>query len=73
MLIKSFVDEGLGNSSYLIASEETGSAVLIDPQRDADRCAQVAQGLGLQLTHALRVNLRQGTFRTRTGFRSTHR
>jgi hypothetical protein len=30
MLIKQFVDEGLGNSSYLLASEETGQGVIIE-------------------------------------------
>lgn len=57
MLVKSFIDKGLGNSSYLVASEETRRAVLIDPQRDVDRYIQVAQGLGLTLTHALETHL----------------
>lgn len=57
MFIKQFVDEGLGNSSYLIGSEETGQAVAIDPQRDVDRYVQVAEGLGLRLTHALETHL----------------
>jgi len=41
MLVKQFVDEGLGNSSYLITSEETGLAAVLDPQRDVDRYLQV--------------------------------
>jgi hydroxyacylglutathione hydrolase len=57
MLIKQFVDEGLGNSSYLLASEETGQAVLIDAERDIDRYIGVAEGLGLRLTHALDTHL----------------
>ncbi|MCC7165656.1 MAG: MBL fold metallo-hydrolase [Anaerolineae bacterium] len=57
MIIKPFVDEGLGNSSYLVASEITGRAVVIDPERDVDRYIQVAHGLGLQLTHALETHL----------------
>jgi hydroxyacylglutathione hydrolase len=57
MLIKQFVDEGLGNSSYLIASEETGQAMVIDPQRDVDRYVQAAEGLGLKLTHAVETHL----------------
>ncbi len=57
MLIKPFVDEGLGNSSYLVASEETGRAVVIDPQRDVDRYWQVAEGLGLKLTNAVETHL----------------
>ena len=36
MLIKQFVDEGLGNSSYLVASEATGQAIVIDPERNEE-------------------------------------
>jgi hydroxyacylglutathione hydrolase len=57
MLIKPFVDEGLGNSSYLVASEVTGRAVVIDPQRDVDRYVQVTEGLGLKLTYAVETHL----------------
>jgi hydroxyacylglutathione hydrolase len=57
MLIKPFVDEGLGNSSYLLASEETGQAVLVDAERDIDRYFGLAEGLGLRLTHALDTHL----------------
>ncbi len=57
MVIKQFVDEGLGNSSYLIGSEETGLAAAIDPQRDVDRYVRVADGLGLRLTHAFETHL----------------
>ena len=57
MFIKQFVDEGLGNSSYLIGSEATGLAAVIDPQRDVDRYLQVAEGLGLRLTYALDTHL----------------
>ena len=57
MYVKQFVDEGLGNSSYLIGSEATGLAAVIDPQRDIDRYLQVAEGLGLRLTYALDTHL----------------
>ncbi len=57
MLIKAFVDDALGNSSYLIASETTGRAVLIDPERDIDRYVQVAEGLGLKLEYAVETHL----------------
>ena len=57
MVIKQFVDEGLGNSSYLIASEETGLAAAIDPQRDVDRYLPVAERLGLRLAYALETHL----------------
>lgn len=57
LLIKPFVDEALGNSSYLIASTETGLAAAIDPQRDVDRYLQVAEGMGLRLAYALDTHL----------------
>jgi hydroxyacylglutathione hydrolase len=57
MLVKQFVDEGLGNSSYLIASEETGQAAVLDPQRDVDRYLQIADGLGLRLIYTLDTHL----------------
>jgi hydroxyacylglutathione hydrolase len=57
MLVKQFVDEGLGNSSYLIASEETGQAAVLDPQRDVDRYLQVAESLGLRLKYTLDTHL----------------
>jgi len=57
MLIVPFVDEGLGNSSYLIASEVAGLAAIIDPERDVDRYIRAAAGLGLRLTHALDTHL----------------
>jgi hydroxyacylglutathione hydrolase len=57
MLVKQFVDEGLGNSSYLLASEETGLAAVLDPQRDIDRYLQVAGGLGLRLKYTLDTHL----------------
>ena len=57
LFIKQFVDEGLGNSSYLIASEGTGIAAVIDSQRDIDKYVQTADGLGLKLRYALDTHL----------------
>src|SRR3990172_1498225 len=57
LFIKQFVDEGLGNSSYLIGFTETGWAAVIDPQRDVDRYLQVAEGMGLRLAYAFDTHL----------------
>ena len=57
MFVKAFVDEGLGNSSYLIGSEESGVAAVIDPRRDVDQYVQVAEGLGFRLKYALDTHL----------------
>ncbi|MFN8383188.1 MAG: MBL fold metallo-hydrolase [Anaerolineales bacterium] len=55
--ISTFVDTGLGNSSYLIGSHETKKGILIDPLRDVDRYLHAASELGIQLTHVLDTHL----------------
>ena len=57
MFIKQFVDAGLGNSSYLVGSQESGVAVVIDPVRDADMYISAAQEAGVRITHALETHL----------------
>lgn len=57
LILRQFVDEELGNSSYLIGSTDTGMAAVIDPQRDVERYMQVAEGLGLRLVYALDTHL----------------
>ena len=53
LYVKQFVDESLGNSSYLVASTVTGLTAVIDPQRDID--ALVAA------LHRIRANQQSGT------------
>jgi hydroxyacylglutathione hydrolase len=57
MLIREFVDEGLGNTSYLVASEESGEAAVIDAERDVDRYVRAAEGFGPRLRYALDTHL----------------
>lgn len=57
MIVEPFFDEGLGNSSYLLAPDEGTTAVLIDPQRDVDRYLESAQRRGWRITHALETHL----------------
>ncbi len=57
LYIKQFVDEGLGNASYLIASEATGRAAVLDAWRDVDAYLRVAEGLGLRIEWALETHL----------------
>ncbi len=57
MILHQFVDEGLGNSAYLVGSRETGSAALIDPLRDVDRYLAEAERLSLRITHVLDTHL----------------
>lgn len=57
MLIEDFFDEGLGNSSYLVAAEGSRTAVAIDPQRDIDRYVDAAGRRGWTITHSLETHL----------------
>jgi hydroxyacylglutathione hydrolase len=55
--IEPFIDTGLGNSAYLVGSDDTKKAVLIDPLRDVDRYLQAASERRIQLTHVLDTHL----------------
>jgi hydroxyacylglutathione hydrolase len=55
MDIEGIVTPGLGDSSYLIASE--GEAVLVDPQRDARRFLDLAERRGWRITHVVETHL----------------
>ncbi|MDP2728234.1 MAG: MBL fold metallo-hydrolase [Dehalococcoidia bacterium] len=57
MFVEQFVDAGLGNSSYLVGSEESGVAVVIDPTRDAEIFARLALEKGVRITHVLETHL----------------
>ncbi len=57
MFIEQFVDEGLGNSAYLLGSHETKLAVLIDPLRDVERYLGTAERLGVNIVHVLETHL----------------
>lgn len=57
MFIEKFVDEGLGNSAYLVGSHEAKAAVLIDPLRDVDRYLAAAERLSVKITHVLDTHL----------------
>lgn len=55
--IESFVDAGLGNSAYLIGSDDTKKGILIDPLRDVDRYLHAASERSIQVTHVLDTHL----------------
>ncbi len=57
MIVKQFVNEGLGNSSYLVASTVDRVALVVDPQRDVDVYVNAAAELGVTITHALETHL----------------
>ncbi|HXI45550.1 MAG TPA: MBL fold metallo-hydrolase, partial [Candidatus Acidoferrales bacterium] len=55
MELQPFATEGLGDTSYLLASE--GEAVLVDPQRDAWRFIAAAEARGWRISHVLETHV----------------
>jgi hydroxyacylglutathione hydrolase len=51
MLLKQYYLECLAHASYLLGDEETGTAIVVDPQRDIDQYLADAQAHGLQIRH----------------------
>ncbi len=56
-VVEQLVDEGLGNSSYLVVSRSTNEAIVIDPSRDADRYVDAAKRLGARIAWVLDTHL----------------
>ena len=54
--IVAFVDEGLGNSSYLVDLGE-GRALMVDPARDASPYREEAERRGLTFSHTVETHL----------------
>jgi hydroxyacylglutathione hydrolase len=53
VFFEQFYLQGLGHASYLVGSEETGEALLFDPQRDVSGYFDAARMQGLRIRHAL--------------------
>lgn len=53
MIFKQFYLESLGHASYLLGSEETGEALVLDPRRDVDVYLDAARTHGLRLRYAV--------------------
>ena len=52
MFFKQFYLQSLGHASYLVGSENTGEALLFDPQRQVDRYFAEARSQGLRIRYA---------------------
>src|SRR4029453_4432421 len=50
-------DEGLAQTSYLLACERTRSAIVIDPRRDIDAYTSIAGRHGLTLSFAIETHV----------------
>lgn len=53
MFFKQFFLESLGHASYLIGSEETGEALVLDPQRHVDGYFDAARAQGLRIRYGI--------------------
>jgi hydroxyacylglutathione hydrolase len=53
--LEQFVTEGLGDTSYLLASGD--EAVLVDPQRDVDRFLRSASELGVHVSTVVETHV----------------
>jgi hydroxyacylglutathione hydrolase len=53
VFFKQFYLPGLGHASYLVGSEETGEALLFDPERRVDGYLAEARSQGLRIRYAL--------------------
>lgn len=57
MILKQFYLPCLAHASYLIGDEETGTAAVVDPQRDIDRYLAFAAENKLQIKHVFLTHL----------------
>ncbi|PZS20284.1 MAG: MBL fold metallo-hydrolase [Acidimicrobiales bacterium] len=53
MFFKQFHLEGLGHASYLVGSEDTGEALILDPQRDVSAYYEAARAQGMRVRYAI--------------------
>lgn len=56
-IVEQFVDENLGNSSYLVGSRQSGRAVVIDPPRHVEQHLKAAKEHNVEVTHVLDTHL----------------
>ena len=57
MLLKRFYDDGLAQASYLVGSERTGEALVIDPLRDLEPYIAAATDEELRITHVTETHI----------------
>ena len=57
MILKQFYLPCLAHASYLIGDEQTGTAAVVDPQRDTDQYIAFATEHALQIKHVFLTHL----------------
>jgi len=57
MILKRLYDEGLAQASYLVGSEQTDEALVIDPLRDIEPYLAAAEAESLRITHVTETHI----------------
>ncbi len=57
MIVKRFYDEKLAQTSYLIGCGRSGSAIVIDPNRDAAQYQRAAEAEKVKITHVTETHI----------------
>ncbi|HET8656269.1 MAG TPA: rhodanese-like domain-containing protein [Longimicrobiaceae bacterium] len=57
MILERFYDEKLAQASYLIGCPKTGSALVVDANRDVDPYVRAAEARGLEITHVTETHI----------------
>lgn len=57
MYFKQVVDDVLAQRAYLVGCEETGEAVVVDPERDVDRYLEIARAEGFRIVAAAETHI----------------
>ena len=57
MFVEAIRIESLGNTTYLVGSEESGLAAVIDPVRDIDHYTAIAESRGVKIKYALETHV----------------
>ncbi len=57
MFLKRFYDEGLAQASYLLASERSDAAIVVDPNRDVEQYIAAAEAEGLRIAHVTETHI----------------
>jgi glyoxylase-like metal-dependent hydrolase (beta-lactamase superfamily II)/rhodanese-related sulfurtransferase len=57
MILRQFYLPCLAHASYFVGDEQTGTAVVVDPQRDIDQYLVVAAEHGLRIAHVILTHL----------------
>jgi hydroxyacylglutathione hydrolase len=57
MFVKQICIESLGNSSYIVGSQESKECAVVDPVRDVDIYTREAEALGMKIVYTLETHL----------------